>query len=80
VGVIHGSSSGAAHGASDAPWYALSGSVALTWPRTFWLRLRAEAGLAAPLYRARFVIDGLGTVERVARVVPEFALQLVFAP
>lgn len=80
LGVLHGSSSGAAHGASNAPWYAVSGRVALTWPRTFWLRLRAEAGLAVSLNRARFVIDGLGEVERVARVVPELALLMVFAP
>jgi hypothetical protein len=80
VGVLHGSSSGASDGRSNAPWAALSASAALTWPRSYWLRLRLQAGLAVSLYRARFVIEGLSEVERAGQLVPELALLMLFAP
>jgi hypothetical protein len=80
AGMLHGSSSGAIEGGSYAPWGALSASAALTWPRSFWLRLRLQAGLAVSLYRARFVIKGLDEVERVGQLVPELALLMLFAP
>jgi hypothetical protein len=80
AGMLHGSSSGAIEGGSYAPWGALSASAALTWPRSFWLRLRLQAGLAASLYRARFVIKGLDEVERVGQLVPELALLMLFTP
>jgi hypothetical protein len=37
-------------------------------------------GLAVSLHRPRFVIEGLGDVERVGRLVPDVALLLVFTP
>jgi hypothetical protein len=62
---------------ATAPWYALAGSAALTWPRSNWLALRLEASLAASLDRPRFVIVGFGRVHRVAQLVPDTALQLL---
>jgi hypothetical protein len=64
---MRGRSLGAtADGSATAPWYALGGSAGLSWPRGSWLVLRIEAGVAASLDRPQFVIDGVGTVQRVA--------------
>jgi hypothetical protein len=80
AGILNGRSWGDARGVANAPWYALSGGLAVTWPRDFWLRLRAEAGLVVSLDRPRFVIEGVGQVQRVARLLPDVALLLVFVP
>lgn len=65
-------------GSATAPWYALGGVAALSWPRGSWLALRIEAGVAASLDRPHFVIDGVGSVQRVAAWVGEFdALVLI---
>jgi hypothetical protein len=76
---LRGRSLGAtSDGSATAAWYALGGVAALSWPRGRWLALRIEAGLAASLNRPHFVIDGVGSVQRVAAWIGEFdALVLV---
>jgi hypothetical protein len=79
-GMLRGSSSGAAEGSQAAPWYALAGRLALTWPSAYWLRLRLEAALAVSLNRPRFVVEGLGDVHRVPRLAPDVGLLLLVSP
>jgi hypothetical protein len=76
---LRGRSLGAtSDGSATAPWYALAGVAALSWPRGSWLALRIEAGLSASLDRPHFVIEGVGPVQRVAAWVGDFdALVLV---
>ncbi len=78
---VRGRSSGApADGSAVAPWYALSGAAAVSWPRGRWLSLRAEAALAASLDRPRYVIAGFGQARRVPLLLPSFDLLLVARP
>jgi hypothetical protein len=81
VAALRGRSAGAREDGSDtAPYYALAGSAALTWPRGAALRVRIEAALAVSLDRARFVIEGLGEVHRVPLLAPNAGVLVMFTP
>jgi hypothetical protein len=75
---IHGRARGDIKDASaTAPWYALSLSALLDWPRDTRLRLRLEGGFDLSLNRPRFVIQGLGPVQHVSRLVPNVGLNVL---
>jgi hypothetical protein len=81
--VVRGRATGAAvlndERGATAPWYALQGAAALTWPSNRMLRLRVEGALAASLNRPRFVIEALRQAHRVPLLAPEVSLLLLLS-
>lgn len=59
---------------AHAAWTALTAAASITWPRTFWLRVRLELALALSLGRPHFVIDGTATDHRVPQWVPDLGI------
>jgi hypothetical protein len=78
---LRGRSQGALEEGSDtAPWWALGATAGVTYPRAGALRVRAEAGVALSLDRARFAIEGVGDVHRVPLLAPDLGLLLLITP
>jgi hypothetical protein len=78
---VRGHSSGATESLSAvAPWYTAGGAVSAAWPERGLIGVRLEAALLVSLNRPRFVVEGLGQVHQISRLVPTPTLSLLLRP
>ena len=77
---VHGKASGASEDLSaTAPWYTAQARASLRAPRNARLQGELAGGFDVSLNRPRFVIEGLGEIHQVSRLVPSLSLGLLFA-